>query len=204
MAVGVVFCAGASFLGDTSLWMGAVAQSWVPYVAVPFAMGFIGARLSVVRAGVLGALSCSMLIGAFYLAGNPARTGSYSVDTGSMVSEYGLLSLVTGFTMAALARAIAPRVAVAPWRWTVAFCSFLTLAVIVSWLVLGWGAQDVATASGVVITGTSTLDVVLSSTIVLAFSYGVIVFAVVGMPESRSRQRRPHDPRRRDHDSGRR
>lgn len=128
---------------------------------------------------------------AFYLAGNPARTGSYAVDTGSMVSEYGLLSLITGFAMAAVARAIASRVAVAPWRWTVACCSFLTLAVIVSWLVLGWGAQDVTTASGVVTTGTSTFDVVMSSAIVLAFSYGVIVFAVVGMPESRSRQRSP-------------
>lgn len=191
IVAGVVFCAGASFLGDTSLWMGAVAQSWVPYVAVPFAMGFIGAQLSVVRAGVLGALSCSILIVAFYLAGNPARSGGYSVDVGSMVGEYGLLSLVTGFAMAAVARVIAPRVAVAPWRWTMAGCSFLTLAVIVSWLVLGWGAREVTTSSGVVTTGTSTLDVVLSAAIVLAFSCGVIVFAVVGMPESRSRQRRP-------------
>jgi hypothetical protein len=63
---GVVFCAVTSFLGDTSLLLGAVTQSWVPYLAVPFAVGLAAVRTTSFRAGLLGALpSVAMVIG-FY------------------------------------------------------------------------------------------------------------------------------------------
>lgn len=61
----MVFCAATSFFGDTSLLTGAVAQSWVPYVAVPFAVRFAAHQATVVRAGVLGALSSVLIIVAF-------------------------------------------------------------------------------------------------------------------------------------------
>ncbi|MGB7979858.1 MAG: hypothetical protein WCF36_03570 [Candidatus Nanopelagicales bacterium] len=181
VACGVMFCAGASFLGDTSLMMGAVAQSWVPYVAVPFAVGFAAIPTTLVRAGLVGALSSLTLVVAFYAAGNPARTGGYSVDTGSIFFEYGPLSLVTGFVLAASAHRIAPRAAAAPGRWALACCCFLTLALIASWTLLGWGVHEVTTSSGVVTVGASTMDVVASSAIVLVFSCAVIAYAIDGL-----------------------
>jgi hypothetical protein len=190
LASGVVFCAVTSFLGDTSLMMGAVTQSWVPYVAVPFAMGFVAVPATVVRAGLLGALSSLVLVVAFY-AVSPFDTGGYSVDTTSIYHEYGPIGVVTGFMLAALARSMAPRAAAAPGRWALACCSFLTLALIASWTFLGWGAHEVSTSSGIVVVGASTADVVASSAIVLAFSCAVIVFAIYGLPGSTGQQSPP-------------
>ncbi len=163
--------------------MGAVAQSWVPYVAVPFAMGFVVFPSAVVRAGLVGALSSLTLVVAFYVTGNPERTGAYSVDADSIYSEYGPLSLVTGFMLAGLSRCMARRAAAAPGRWALACCSFLTLALVASWMLLGWGAHEVATSSGVVTIGASTVDVVASSAIVLTFACAVIMFAIYSLPK---------------------
>ena len=189
---GVVFCAVTSFLGDTSLLMGAVTQLWVPYVAVPFAMGFVAFRTTAVRAGLLGAMSSLILVIAFY-AVSPVDTGSRPVDTDSIYYEYGPLSLVTGFMLAALARSLTPRVAKAPGRWGLACCSVLALAVIASWTYLGWGVHEVVTSSGVVVVGTSTADVVVSSAIVLAFGCAMIVLAILGVSASPG-QRGPTTP----------
>ena len=168
--------------------MGAVTQSWVPYAAVPFAMGFIAVRGTVVRAGILGALSSLILVVAFYAAGNSARTDGYSLDTDSIYFEYGPLSLVTGFVLAALSRCIASRATAAPGRWALACCSLLTLALIATWTLFGWGVHEVVTSSGVVTTGASTLDVVASSAIVLAFSCTVIVLAIYSRPRPSPQQ----------------
>lgn len=179
---GMVFCAMTSFLGDTSLMMGAVTQSWVPYVAVPFAMGFVAVGASAVRAGLLGALSSVMLVVAFY-AVSPFDTGGYSVDTTSIYYEYGPIGVITGFMLAVLSRSISRKVAEAPAWWALACCSILTLALIASWWLLGWGAHEVVTSSGVISVGASTTDVIASSAIVLAFSCAVIVFAIHGLPK---------------------
>ena len=187
MASGVGFCAAASFFGDASLMMGAVAQSWVPYVAVPFAMGFVVFPSTVVRAGLVGALSSLTLVVAFYVAGNPERTGGYSVDTDSIYSEYGPLSLASGFVLAALSRCVARRAAAAPGRWALACCCLLTLAVVATWMLLGWGAHEVDTPSGVVTIGASAVDVVASSAIVLAFACAVIMFAIHSLPKPSAR-----------------
>lgn len=182
VASGIVFCAVTSFLGGTSLLMGAIAQSWVPYVSVPFAMGFVAARKTVLRAGPLGALTSFVLVVAFYAAGDPARTGGYAVDTAS-IYEYGGLGLVTGFVLAASSRSLAPRVARAPGRWALTCCAVLTVALVASWLISGWGAYQVHTSSGVVSIGASTADVVISSLVVLAFGFAVITVAVRGLSE---------------------
>jgi len=187
LASGVVFCAVTSFLGDTSLMMGAVTQSWVPYVAVPFAMGFVAFRTTVIRAGLLGALSSLILLVSFY-AVRPFDTGGYPVDTPSIYYEYGPIGLVTGFLLAALARSLTPRAAAAPGRYALACCVFLTLAVIATWTFLGWGVIEVVTSSGIVVIGASTADVVASSAIVLTFSCAVIVLAICGLPGSTGQQ----------------
>ncbi len=183
----VAFCAVTSFLGDTSLLMGAVTQSWVPYVAVPFAMGFVAVRTTAVRAGLLGATSSLILVIAFY-AVSPFDTDGFPVDTDSIYDEYGLISLVTGFMLAALARSMAPAVVKAPVRWALVCCSVLTLALIATWTYFGWGVHEVVASSGVVVVGASTADVVASSAIVLAFSCAVIVFAILGLPGSSGRR----------------
>lgn len=168
--------------------MGAVTQSWVPYVAVPFAMGFAAPRTTVARAGLLGALSSLVLVVAFYAASDPARTGSYSVDTDSIFLEYGPLGLLTGFVLAVVSRGIAPTAAAAPGRWVLACCSVLTLTLIASWTLIGWGTHEVVIPSGVMTIGASTLDVVASSAIVLAFSYAVIVCAIYNLPRPSAEQ----------------
>jgi hypothetical protein len=176
----MVFCAMTSFMGDASLMMAAVTQSWVPYVAVPFAMGFVAVGATPVRAGLLGALSSVMLIVAFY-AVRPFDTGGYAVDTTSIYYEYGPIGVITGFTLAVLSRSTARKAAEAPALWALACCSILTLALIASWWLLGWGTHEVATSSGVVTVGASMTDVIASSAIVLAFSCAVIVFAIHGL-----------------------
>lgn len=178
---GVVFCSVTSFLGGTSLLMATIAQSWVPYVAVPVALGFIAVRWTAVRAGLLGALTSLILVVAFYLSGDPARTGAYSVDTDSIYFEYGPLGLVTGFLLAASSRLLAPRVARAPWRWTLICYSTLTLALVVSWWIFDWGIYEVPTPSGVIFIGESTADVVLSSLVVLGFAFAVLAVAIRGL-----------------------
>lgn len=177
---GVVFCAVTSFFGDTSLLMGAVTQSWVPYVAVPFAMGFVAFRTTTIRAGLLGAMSSLILVIAFYAIGLFDTEGP-SVDTDSIYYEYGPLSLVTGFMLAALARSMAPRVAEARGRWGLVCCSVLALALGATWTYLGWGVHEVVTSSGVVVVGASTTDVVASCVIVLAFGCAVIALAILGL-----------------------
>lgn len=179
---GVVFCAVTSFLGDTSLLMGAVTQSWVPYLAVPFALGFAAVRMTAFRAGLLGALSSVILVIGFYAVSH-FDTFGLSVSTEG-IYEYAPLGIVTGFMLAALSRSIAPRVARAPGRWALACCSILTLALIASWSILGWGVHEVATSSGVVTVGESTADVIASSAIVLAFSCALIVLAIHGLPRA--------------------
>jgi len=202
LASGVVFCGLTSFLGDTSLMMGAVTQSWVPYVAVPFAMGFVAVPTTVVRAGLLGSLSSLILVVAFY-AVRPFDTGGHPVDTTSILYEYGPIGLVTGFMLAALARSMATRAAAAPGRFALACCSFVTLALLASWAFLGWGAHEVVTSSGIVAVGASTADVVASSALVLAFSCAVIVFAIFGLPGLIGRQSTPEQPSpTRDHPRG--
>ena len=180
VVLGVVFCAVTSFLGDTSLLMGAVTQSWVPYLAVPFAVGFAAVGMTAFRAGLLGALSSVLLVTGFY-AVSPFDTSGLPVSTDG-IYEYAPLGIVTGFLLAALSRFLAPRVARAPGRWALACCSILTLALIASWSILGWGVHEVITSSGVVTVGESTADVIASSVIVLAFSCAVIVFAIHGLP----------------------
>ena len=176
---GVLFCAVTSLLGDTSLLMGAVAQSWVPYLAVPFAVGFVAVRMTVFRAGLLGALSSVVLVIGFY-AVSPFDSPGLPASTDG-IYEYAPLGIVTGFMLAALSRSIASRVARAPVRWALACCSILILAQTASWVILGWGVHEVTTSSGVVAVGESTADVIASSSIVLAFSCTLIVFAIHGL-----------------------
>jgi hypothetical protein len=176
---GVVFCAVTSFLGDTSLLLGAVTQSWVPYLAVPFALGLAAVRTTSFRAGLLGALpSVAMVIG-FY-AVSPFGTSGLPVSIDG-IYEYAPLGIITGFMLAAISRSIAPRVAGGPAWWALAFCSVVTVALTASWSFLGWGVHETVTSSGVVVTGASTADVIASSAIALAFSFVVIVFAVHGL-----------------------
>ena len=196
---GVLFCAVTSFLGDTSLLMGAVTQSWVPYLAVPFAMGIAAVRMSVFRAGLLGALSSVMMVIGFY-AVSPFDTSGLTVSTRG-IYEYAPLGILTGFMLAALSSSMAPRFARSPGRWTLACCSILTLALIASWSMLGWGVHEVVTSSGVVAVGESTADVIASSAIVLAFSCAAIVLAIYGLPRALD-QKSPteqHAPPRQDH-----
>ena len=186
VVAGVLFCAVTSFFGDTSLLMGAVTQSWVPYVAVPFAVGFVPLRMTVFRAGLLGALSSVAAVIGFY-AVSPFDSSGLPVSTDG-IYEYAPLGIVTGFLLAALSRSLASRVARAPVRWALACCSILTLALTASWVILGWGVNEVTTSSGVVVVGASTADVIASSAIVLAFSCTLIVFAINGLPRAVDQQ----------------
>jgi len=179
---GVLFCAVTSLLGDTSLLMGAVAQSWVPYLAVPFAVGFVVVRLTVLRAGLLGALSSVAVVVGFY-AVSPFDSSGLPVSSDG-IYEYAPLGIVTGFMLAALSRSIASRVARAPVRWALACYLILILALTASWVILGWGVQEVTTSSGLVAIGESTADVIASSSIVLAFSCTLIAFAIYGLSTS--------------------
>ncbi len=180
VVAGVLFGAVTSFFGDTSLLMGAVTQSWVPYVAVPFAVGFVPSRMTVFRAGLLGALSSVAVVIGFY-AVSPFDSSGLPVSTDG-IYEYAPLGVVTGFMLAALSRSLASRVARAQVRWALACCSILTLALTASWMIIGWGVNEVTTSSGLVVVGASTADVIASSAIVLAFSCTLIVFAINGLP----------------------
>lgn len=182
LAAGVVFCAVASLLGRETLLTGAVANAAVPYLAVPFAVGFTAARETWVRAGLWGALTTLVLLIAFYGVSLIDPKG-FGVDFHAIFVEYGPLGMGTGFLVAALARRLAPRVARAPWRWAALCCLAVALAHGASWAMTGWGVEVMDTSSGPLAFGASGLDVLISSAIVLALSWGVIVFAIRGLTQ---------------------
>ncbi len=185
IVAGVVFCAAASFLADTALWVAAVSESWVPYVAVPFAMGLAAPKIPVVRAGLLGALSSALMVIGFYGV-RPFDTGDYSISM-TDIYYWGAIGLVTGWTLAAIARALAPRVVSAPWRWLLGCCSLLALAHAADNLYTGWGVHAVTTSSGLVHIGASTTDVVVSTIVVLGFGCGAIATAIAPLAAARRR-----------------
>jgi hypothetical protein len=68
IVVGLLFCAAAAALADQGTLVESVAQSFVPYLAVPLCTGVLAAPWHVVAAALVGAGSSAAMVATFYAA----------------------------------------------------------------------------------------------------------------------------------------
>lgn len=128
VVAGSTFCAAAALGADRAAWVEAMANSFLPYVAVPLASGFLVRRTALsyaVRAALIGAGSSLALVLAFY--GTTALISFYALSTWG-IFYWGTAALISGATFALLswwAQPIASRHLVA---FGAALCTVLVAA----------------------------------------------------------------------------
>jgi hypothetical protein len=166
---GVLFCALAAFFADRAGWVETIAQSFVPYVAVPFASGLLARRSHVARAALLGAVSSVSLVVAFY--GTTALDSPYSIHLWGPYF-WGLNGIISGAVLAMASWWLKPRISGNPWAWGAGCCSLLVFAE--AWVVhrgRGYGDADA-----------------LALLFVVAF-WCVVILLAIRAGESRGRKR---------------
>lgn len=157
-ATGVLFCGLVALLADRAVWLETAAQSFVPYVAVPFAVGLLRTRSRAAGAALAGALSSVSLVVSFY--------GTTALHSPYPISMYGpwffsLLGMVSGAVLALSARWVQPRTTASTAVLGTACCSCLVLAE-------GW----------VVRTGRYSTAEMIALALVLAFWCAVVLAAI--------------------------
>ncbi len=171
----LLFCAVWSFLGDLSPWAEVVGNSWVPYVAVPYAVGLATPRVTLICSGLEGALTSVAMVTAFYLV--------VIVDDGYFPTNlfvlWGTIGTFTGAAFAVTAWALISQESASRRRaLLLGSCAMLTFAHVGMTVVDGWGIVEVQASSGVVYVGASTLDIIVSTVILLGSAFGAIAFAL--------------------------
>lgn len=103
--VGAAFCGSAAALAHTSPVVETVAQSFVPYVAVPLAVGLLSRRRHPALVPVAGAAASVLLVVVFY--GVTAVGSEYGIDLFGPLF-WAAVGSVTGAALGVGGRVLAP------------------------------------------------------------------------------------------------
>jgi hypothetical protein len=125
--VGLVYCGLAGFFGARAGWTETMAGSFIPYVATPFAAGFLlsGSRVRIIAGAAVGAVSSFCLVIVFY--GGSALSSPYSLSTWG-IHFWSVGGLVSGAVLGAVARLMRGPTFRSPRVWTAVYCGLLVLA----------------------------------------------------------------------------
>jgi len=185
VASGVSFAAVTSFLAPEQAWIEAVSESFVPYGAVPLAVGWAATRFRVAPVvALLGAGASAAMVMAFYFA-RPLLDQSYGILWSDWL-YWSLVGAVSGALLSLFAWWLRPRVVANEAMWALGASLLLVLLPVIYFAAAGWGRIDVAASSGAVTIGYSTVDVIAAVIVLAAFHCGLVLAA--------TRTIRPDDP----------
>ncbi len=178
VAAGAAFTAITSFFAPERAWIEAVSEAFVPYVAVPLAVGLATQRSRVAPVALLGAAATVAMVLAFYFA-RPLLDPSYSYGVlWEPLLYWCVIGAISGALLAVFAWWLRPgmrthEAALALGTWLI-----LALLPVIYLVYTGWGRVAVDTSSGTVTIGYSTVDVIVATVVLAAFSGGVILAAM--------------------------
>ncbi len=185
IAAGAAFTAIASFFAPERAWIEAVSQAFVPFGAVPLAVGFATQRSRVAPVALLGAGASVAMVLAFYFA-RPLLDPSYSYGVLSEALLYWCgIGAISGALLAVFAWWLRPRMRTQDAALALGIWLILALLPFIYLVSTGWGRVAVDTSSGIVTIGYSTVDVIVATVVLAAFS-GVVILAAMREPSRRT------------------
>lgn len=146
---GCLLVGGLALLADRASWLEAMANSFLPYVAVPLASGLLVPRSSrsyAGAAGLLGAASSVAMVATFY--GANAISSPYALSTWG-VFFWSAVAVISGSTLAVFAWWIQPGVLRHARTWAVASCLALVAAQVAT--IIGPSRYDAADVAGLAV-----------------------------------------------------
>ena len=176
IATGAAFTAIASLLAPERAWIEAVSEAFVPYGAVPLAVGFAAQRPRVLPVALLGAGATIAMVLAFYFA-RPIFDPPSTILWEPLL-YWCVIGGISGALLAVSAWWLRPRMRAHDAVLALGTWLLLALLPFIFLVSTGWGRIAVDTSSGIVEIGYGTADVIVAIVVLAAFSGGVILAAM--------------------------
>ncbi|MFI5709841.1 DUF6518 family protein [Kribbella sp. NPDC051620] len=125
--VGLAYCGLTGFFGGRADWVETMAGSFIPYLAIPFAIGFLvpGSRPRVIAGAAAGASTSFLMVVVFNIGS--ALSSPYPLSMWG-VYFWSIAALVSGAVFGIASRLLAGTTFRNPAAWTAGYCGLLVLA----------------------------------------------------------------------------